>query len=143
MRAAGFDYFENSRRAALAQRGYGAANPMGWRGYDENVWGWTACDGPGGGKLTYKGETREFRTYSARGVSGNHPFDDGTIAPTAALGSIAFVPEEATAAAEAMVARYGRRLYRSEEHTSELQSLIRISYAVICLTKKKQHRQEK
>src|SRR3546814_12035278 len=82
MRAAGFDYFENSRRAALAQRGYGAANPMGWRGYDENVWGWTACDGPGGGKLTYKGETREFRTYSARGVSGNHPFDDGTIAPT-------------------------------------------------------------
>src|SRR3546814_9670042 len=26
---------------------------------------------------------------------------------------------------------------RSEEHTSELQSLIRISYAVFCLTKKK------
>src|SRR3546814_5016670 len=28
---------------------------------------------------------------------------------------------------------------RSEEHTSELQSLMRISYAVICLKKKKQH----
>src|SRR3546814_7621871 len=28
---------------------------------------------------------------------------------------------------------------RSEEHTSELQSLIRISYAVFCLTKKKTH----
>src|SRR3546814_7998286 len=27
---------------------------------------------------------------------------------------------------------------RSEEHTSELQSLMRISYAVLCLTKKKQ-----
>src|SRR3546814_5638588 len=27
---------------------------------------------------------------------------------------------------------------RSEEHTSELQSLMRISYAVFCLTKKKQ-----
>src|SRR3546814_5721662 len=26
--------------------------------------------------------------------------------------------------------------YRSEEHTSELQSLMRISYAVICLTKR-------
>src|SRR3546814_7695115 len=26
---------------------------------------------------------------------------------------------------------------RSEEHTSELQSLMRISYAVVCLTKKK------
>src|SRR3546814_5220384 len=29
--------------------------------------------------------------------------------------------------------------YRSEEHTSELQSLMRISYAVFCLTKTKQH----
>src|SRR3546814_3796448 len=28
-------------------------------------------------------------------------------------------------------------LWRSEEHTSELQSLMRISYAVFCLTKKK------
>src|SRR3546814_6407048 len=27
--------------------------------------------------------------------------------------------------------------YRSEEHTSELQSLMRISYAVLCLTKQK------
>src|SRR3546814_4180164 len=29
--------------------------------------------------------------------------------------------------------------YRSEEHTSELQSLMRISYAVFCLKKKKHH----
>src|SRR3546814_6313593 len=29
------------------------------------------------------------------------------------------------------------RALRSEEHTSELQSLMRISYAVFCLTKKK------
>src|SRR3546814_7994042 len=29
---------------------------------------------------------------------------------------------------------------RSEEHTSELQSLMRISYAVFCLTKKKKYR---
>src|SRR3546814_8099516 len=34
---------------------------------------------------------------------------------------------------------------RSEEHTSELQSLMRISYAVFCLKKKKtrQHKNEK
>src|SRR3546814_10119539 len=37
-----------------------------------------------------------------------------------------------------------RKLYlisygRSEEHTSELQSLLRISYAVFCLKKKKHH----
>src|SRR3546814_4417943 len=30
----------------------------------------------------------------------------------------------------------GQRLHRSEEHTSELQSLMRISYAVFCLKKK-------
>src|SRR3546814_10347999 len=34
----------------------------------------------------------------------------------------------------------GERLdYRSEEHTSELQSLMRISYAAFCLKQKKQH----
>src|SRR3546814_4158643 len=32
----------------------------------------------------------------------------------------------------------GKRLPRSEEHTSELQSLMRISYAVFCLKKKTQ-----
>src|SRR3546814_5535998 len=35
-----------------------------------------------------------------------------------------------------MAASIYRRLYRSEEHTSELQSLMRISYAVFCLKKK-------
>src|SRR3546814_4626966 len=32
---------------------------------------------------------------------------------------------------------------RSEEHTSELQSLMRISYAVFCLKKKQQHTMKK
>src|SRR3546814_5193713 len=32
---------------------------------------------------------------------------------------------------------YTKRALRSEEHTSELQSLMRISYAVFCLKKKK------
>src|SRR3546814_5568343 len=32
-----------------------------------------------------------------------------------------------------------QKCVRSEEHTSELQSLMRISYAVFCLKKKKQH----
>src|SRR3546814_9739653 len=36
------------------------------------------------------------------------------------------------------VAVVGRPDPRSEEHTSELQSLMRISYAVFCLTKTKQ-----
>src|SRR3546814_3674130 len=33
----------------------------------------------------------------------------------------------------------GYAVVRSEEHTSELQSLMRISYAVFCLKKKKHH----
>src|SRR3546814_1757255 len=36
------------------------------------------------------------------------------------------------------VTRQPVRQHRSEEHTSELQSLMRISYAVFCLKKKKQ-----
>src|SRR3546814_3634888 len=32
-----------------------------------------------------------------------------------------------------------KSMHRSEEHTSELQSLMRISYAVFCLKKKKQN----
>src|SRR3546814_8674886 len=33
-----------------------------------------------------------------------------------------------------------KKLFRSEEHTSELQSLMRISYAVFCLKKQKQNK---
>src|SRR3546814_7208340 len=38
---------------------------------------------------------------------------------------------------QAQVTRAARVRSRSEEHTSELQSLMRISYAVFCLKKKK------
>src|SRR3546814_3726820 len=37
----------------------------------------------------------------------------------------------------------GTRSVRSEEHTSELQSLMRISYAVFCLKKKKKTQPDK
>src|SRR3546814_4509768 len=40
-----------------------------------------------------------------------------------------------TEAAE-LAGTYGLQVVRSEEHTSELQSLMRISYAVFCLKKK-------
>src|SRR3546814_4279001 len=40
-------------------------------------------------------------------------------------------------AASATASR-SKRISRSEEHTSELQSLMRISYAVFCLKKKKE-----
>src|SRR3546814_3335558 len=37
---------------------------------------------------------------------------------------------------------FGGTTWRSEEHTSELQSLMRISYAVFCLKKKKKTNQQ-
>src|SRR3546814_6249971 len=42
-----------------------------------------------------------------------------------------------------MIALADCRKQRSEEHTSELQSLMRISYAVFCLKKKKQQNRYK
>src|SRR3546814_20473938 len=43
---------------------------------------------------------------------------------------------------EAQPRRCSRSYWRSEEHTSELQSLMRISYAVFCLKKKKKKKKK-
>src|SRR3546814_6989487 len=51
-------------------------------------------------------------------------------------------PAARTAPADAKSAKHAN-LVRSEEHTSELQSLMRISYAVFCLKKKKTQKQKK
>ena len=104
----GIDYFENTRRATYAQRAYAVANPGGWRDYGQDIWGLTACDGPGDFRETIGGRERSFFSYSARGPGER---DDGTIAPTAALGSIAFAPEIVEPAAKAMHARYGQGIY--------------------------------
>src|SRR3546814_7882656 len=48
-------------------------------------------------------------------------------------------PTNGAAALSADRPSFWRSWTRSEEHTSELQSLMRISYAVFCLKKKKQH----
>lgn len=79
MTSHGMTYFENSRRATLAQRNYCIANPGGWTGYGTNLWGLTASDGPFG--------------YQAAGAPPAQN-DNGTIAPTAAAGSIPFAPDE-------------------------------------------------
>ncbi|MCI0690418.1 Tat pathway signal protein [candidate division KSB1 bacterium] len=112
MRAKGIDYFENSRRATYAQQAYGKENPNQWRDYSENIWGWTACDGPKGIKLEIDGKQREFRTYWARGVSADWVGDDGTIAPTAAGGSVAFAPEICIPTLKAMRAKYDTLLFK-------------------------------
>ena len=104
MRAAGFDYFENSRRETYANRAWCIANPSGWDGYSKDVWGLTACDGPGSFELPFKGRRRTFFGYAARGPESEPDGrDDGTIAPTAALGSLPFAPEIVIPCADALL----------------------------------------
>ncbi|HVH68879.1 MAG TPA: glucoamylase family protein [Gemmatimonadales bacterium] len=111
MRAHGIDYSENSRRATYAQQAYAAANPGGWVGYGDRIWGLTASDGPGDVTLTLGGRARQFHGYWARGASFTETPDDGTIAPTAAGGSIPFAPEIAIPALYAMRQTYGDALF--------------------------------
>lgn len=107
MRSRGIDYFENSRRATLAQRTYAIRNPMQWRGYGADIWGLTASDGPFDRTVTIDGRPRTFHSYWARGVSTAEHNDDGTIAPTAAVSSIVFTPEHSIGATVAMRERFG------------------------------------
>ena len=90
MRAKGSDYFENSRRATLAQRAYTTATRR-FTGYDADGWGITASDDPEG--------------YSARGALPVEN-DDGTLVPTGPGGSFAFAPTESAAALRAFYDRY-------------------------------------
>jgi len=110
MRAHASDYFESARRATLAQRAYAIANPDGFRGYGPEIWGLTACDGPGDLTLEIDGRSRVFHGYWARGAALTGVRDDGTLAPTAAASAIAVAPEIALPAIEEMARRYGGRL---------------------------------
>ena len=96
MRAKGIDYFENSRRATLAQQAYAAANPGGWMDYGMDNWGLTASDVPTG--------------YRARGAPPAQN-DDGTITPTAPGGSYPFTPDASRAALRYMYDHYRNRLW--------------------------------
>jgi hypothetical protein len=111
MRGKGIDYFENSRRATLAHRAYATANPQGWHGYGPDVWGLSASDGPLDSTFVVDGRTRTFHTYWARGVASDEMNDDGTLAPTAAGGSVPFAPEVTIPALLAMRHRYGDPLF--------------------------------
>src|SRR3546814_10891599 len=60
--------------------------------------------------------------------------DDGTLVNV----TLCFSANQALLAAKAGASFISPFVGRSEEHTSELQSLMRIPYAVFCLKKKKQ-----
>src|SRR3546814_2385542 len=69
-----------------------------------------------------------------------------TKAPASPAAAVRKLPKMASAfiadpgaSIQALAATWFERISRSEEHTSELQSLMRISYAVFCLKKKNTH----
>jgi len=109
MKAKGLDYFENSRRATLSNRDFCIANGGHYSGYSDQIWGLTACDGPGNDMKA--NPNISFMGYSARGAAQWYQQDDGTIAPTAAGGSIPFAPEVCIPALKAMKKLYGRKVY--------------------------------
>src|SRR3546814_1133372 len=74
----------------------------------------------------------DWRFQNARFLSAKKGL--GWIVMTAMRSLIGFSPPFE---AFASLMSFSRFLLRSEEHTSELQSLMRISYAVFCLKKKK------
>jgi hypothetical protein len=91
MRGRGIDYFENSRRATLAQQRYAIDNPGGFKGYCGHCWGITASDGPGPTVRRIEGVERRFYDYEGRGAPWG--LDDGTLAPWAVVASLPFAPE--------------------------------------------------
>jgi len=113
MRGKGIDYFINSQRATAAQRNYAIKNPGGFKDYGADIWGLTACRGPGYVTSEVNGREVSFQEYGARGpqTADKEGLDDGTIAPTAAAGSVMFSPDICVPAIKAMRDHYGDDLY--------------------------------
>ncbi|MCK4913959.1 MAG: hypothetical protein KAS69_05120 [Planctomycetes bacterium] len=85
------NYFDNNRNISLIQRAYADANPGGFVGHSDLVWGFTSCYGPWG--------------YGGHSIPAE---DDGTIAPTAALSAMAYTPAESLATMKHLYHTYGQ-----------------------------------
>ena len=80
----GIDWFENSKKATIANRRYCIKNKDRFKTFGENSWGLTACLGPSG----YSGG------YGAMpALADLEQQNDGTVSPCGAVGSIVFTPE--------------------------------------------------
>jgi hypothetical protein len=88
------NYFENSRNIALIDRAYCIANPKGFSGYSDLVWGLTSSYSPWG--------------YIAHSPGAT---DNGTIAPTAAISSMPYTPAESIATLRHFYFTYGSQLW--------------------------------
>jgi len=88
------DYFENSVTATRAHKAFCLSLPK-W--YSEDYWGVTASDCEGG--------------YTAWGGPPAQGPLDGTVVPSAAAGSLAFLPADCLAVLRAMRAKWGKQAW--------------------------------
>lgn len=85
----GVDWFENTRRAAAANRDWCRENAAHFRSYGRDRWGITACSGPG--------DTYVVPGHQPRGAKGDNP-EGGTLAPYGAAMALPFLQDDALAA---------------------------------------------
>ena len=106
----GISYFENSRRATLAQQQYAIQNPKGWKGYDAYTWGFTATDGCGS-KCNFG--DKKFEGYAGRGATGKDDVvaEDGTIGIYGPICSLPFTPEQSLKTIQNIKSKMGSKLW--------------------------------
>lgn len=100
------DYFRNTQTAIAVQRDYADRNPGHFVGYNADVWGLSACDGPIPTTNYRHGRGNRPRVlgYAARGAPLGP--DDGTIAPWCALSCLPFDRKAALDGTRAILATY-------------------------------------
>src|SRR3546814_10351108 len=94
--------------------------------------------------LGHKLADPERRALAERAAAEGHWIGNHTYTHETPLGRLPGedVPEREIGRTQALIGSLGHPDRRSEEHTSELQSLMRNSYAVFCLKKKKHNNTE-
>lgn len=88
------NYFTQNKNHTLINYNHSIRNPSGHAGYSNSIWGLTASDIPNG--------------YTASSPTN----DRGVIAPTAAISSIVYTPEESMRALEFFYYKLGDKLWK-------------------------------
>ncbi|NEJ70066.1 hypothetical protein GR197_05865 [Rhizobium phaseoli] len=99
-----WDYFRNTQVVIDVQRDYAERNPGQFVGYNKNIWGFSACDGPPPTRRMRGGRQPKVLGYAARGAPLGP--DDGTIAPWAALACLPYDRQAAMDGTKALLTSY-------------------------------------
>jgi hypothetical protein len=108
MREKQSDYFINTQQAIAVQREYCARNPDDYAGYDRDLWGITAGDGPSRTQMdSQRGRRRpDLRVYGYMARGAPLGPDDGTLAPWAMPATVPFGAGVALRGTRRLLARY-------------------------------------